>query len=144
MIMIAPLLKTINARALEHESSMLDAYTEMETDSVKSKLQTVLTAYYQGIKGVPGGSGGHKPRVIKLRFHDKWTPYQGQTTTPASSRRTVPSRAQPRQQPRKRLLPTGRSLQLLLRLRLRLRQPPAHQQRRREVARSLKALADAN
>jgi hypothetical protein len=62
--------ETINARALEHESTMLDAYTEMETDSFKSQLQTVLTAYYQDIKRVTCASGGRKSKVVKRRFHD--------------------------------------------------------------------------
>ena len=36
---------SINARALEHESAMVDAYTKMKPDSFKSQLQAVLTTY---------------------------------------------------------------------------------------------------
>jgi hypothetical protein len=55
---------TINTLAFEHESTMLNAYTKMETDSFKSQLRTVLTAYYQDIK-VTGASGGSKSKVVK-------------------------------------------------------------------------------
>ena len=48
---------------------MLDAYTKIETDSFKSQLQTVLTAFYQDIKQVTGASGGRKSKVVTPRFH---------------------------------------------------------------------------
>ncbi len=37
---------SINARALDLESAMVDAYTKMKPDSFKSQLQAALTTYY--------------------------------------------------------------------------------------------------
>ena len=50
---------------------MVDAYTKMKPDSFKSQLQAVLTTYYDDIKGVQGGSGCHKTRIVKRRFEDQ-------------------------------------------------------------------------
>ena len=62
---------SINARALEHKSTMVDAYTKMKPDSFKLQLQAVLTTYYQDIKGIQGASGCHKSKVVKRRFEDQ-------------------------------------------------------------------------
>jgi hypothetical protein len=66
-----PFEDSINAQALEHKSVMVDAYTKMKPDSFKSQLQAVLTTYYEDIKGVQGGSGCHKTRIVKHRFEDQ-------------------------------------------------------------------------
>ena len=62
---------SINARALEHENAMVDAYTKMKPDSFKSQLQAVLTTYYEDIKGILGASGCSKPKVVKRKFEDQ-------------------------------------------------------------------------
>ena len=54
--------ESINAQALDHEGSMLEAYTKMETDAFTLQLQDVLTSYYQDIKMVTGAGGGRSPR----------------------------------------------------------------------------------
>jgi hypothetical protein len=63
---------SINARALQHESAMLDVYTKRTPYSFKTQLQAVLTAYYEDIKGVQGASGCPKPKfvTVKCRFED--------------------------------------------------------------------------
>ena len=48
---------SINSRAHEHEGAMVDVYSKMKPDSFTLQLQTVLTAYYEDIKGVQGASG---------------------------------------------------------------------------------------
>jgi hypothetical protein len=50
---------------------MLGVYTKMKTDSFKSQLQAVLTAYYEDIKGIQGASGCPKSKNIKRRFEDQ-------------------------------------------------------------------------
>ena len=62
---------SIYARALEHESAKVDAYTKMKSDSFKSQLQAVLTTYYEDIKGIQGASSCHKSKVVKRRFEDQ-------------------------------------------------------------------------
>ena len=57
---LIPFWDSINARALEHESTMVDAYTTMKPDSFKSQLQAVLTTFYEDIKGVQSASGCSK------------------------------------------------------------------------------------
>ncbi len=66
-----PFEDSINAQALEHESAMVDAYTKMKPDSFKSQSKAVPTTYYEDIKGVQGGSGCHKTRIVKRRFEDQ-------------------------------------------------------------------------
>ena len=66
-----PFKDSINAQALEHENAMVDVYTKMKPDSFKSQLQAVLTTYYEDIKGVQGGSGCHKTRIVKRQFEDQ-------------------------------------------------------------------------
>ncbi len=48
----------------------LDAYTKMTLDSFKTQLQTVLTAYYEDIKGIQGTSGCSMPKFVKHQFKD--------------------------------------------------------------------------
>ncbi len=62
---------SINTRALEPESVMVDAYTKMKPDSFQSQLQTILTTYYEDIKGVQGASGCSRTKVVKCRFEDQ-------------------------------------------------------------------------
>jgi len=64
---------SINSRALEHEGAMVDVYAKMMPDAfrVRSQLQTVLTAYYEDIKGVVSASGCTKPTVVKRKFADE-------------------------------------------------------------------------
>ncbi len=62
---------SINARALQLESAMIDVYTKMKPDSFKLQLQAVLTAYYYDIKGVQGASDCPKTKIVKLRFKDQ-------------------------------------------------------------------------
>jgi hypothetical protein len=45
------LANIINSRALDHEGAMVDVYSKMKPDSLRSQLQTILTAYYEDIKG---------------------------------------------------------------------------------------------
>ena len=60
-----------NARALEHESAMVEVYSKMKPDAFTSQLQTVLTAYYEDIKGVVSASGCTKSKVVKRKFEDQ-------------------------------------------------------------------------
>ena len=64
--------ESINAQELDHESSILEAYTEMETNAFTSQLQAVLTFFYQNVKEVTGAScdGNLKSKVVKPRFHN--------------------------------------------------------------------------
>jgi hypothetical protein len=62
---------SINSRALEHESAMVDVYSKMKPDGFRSQLQTVLTAYYEDIKGVASASGSAKTKVVKRKFEDQ-------------------------------------------------------------------------
>ncbi len=43
---------SINSLALEHEGAMVDVYSKMKPDTLRLQLQTILTAYYEDIKGV--------------------------------------------------------------------------------------------
>ena len=56
---------SINARALDVESAMVDAHTKMKPDSFKSQLQATLTTYYEDIKGVLGARGCPKTKIVK-------------------------------------------------------------------------------
>ena len=62
---------SINSRALEHEGAMVDVYAKMMPDAFRSQLQTVLTAYYEDIKGVVSASGSAKTKVVKRKFEDQ-------------------------------------------------------------------------
>ncbi len=61
----------INSRALDHEGAMVDVYSKMKPDSLGSQLQTILTAYYEDIKGVVSPSSCTKPKVVKHKFEDQ-------------------------------------------------------------------------
>jgi hypothetical protein len=107
---------------------MLDVYTKMTADSFKTQLQPVLTADYEDIKGIQGGSCCAKPKIVENRFEDPLN--RRQMTAQARRHWTSPQR---RPQTRQRLLPPGRSFQL----------PQAQQERRWEGSGSL-LKADAN
>ena len=62
--------ESINARALEHEKTMLDDYSSMNPDAFMSQLQAVLSTYFEDIKGVHGASGCPKPKIVKRRYVD--------------------------------------------------------------------------
>ena len=62
---------SINSRALEHESAMVEVYSQMKPDAFRSQLQTVLTTYYEDIKGIVSASGCTKSKVIKRKFEDQ-------------------------------------------------------------------------
>jgi hypothetical protein len=62
---------SINSRALEHESAMVEVYSKMKPDAFRSQLQTVLTAYYEDIKKVASASGSAKTKVVKRQFEDQ-------------------------------------------------------------------------
>ena len=57
----------MNTRALEHEGAMVEVYSKMKPDAFPSQLQTVLTAYFEDIKGVVSASGYTKSKVVKVR-----------------------------------------------------------------------------
>ena len=61
---------SVNSRALEHEATMLDVYSKMTRDAFSSQLQTVLTDYYEDIKGIVCASGCTKSKVVKRKFED--------------------------------------------------------------------------
>jgi hypothetical protein len=50
---------------------MADVYTKMKPDSFRLQVQTVLTAYYDDIKGVQGASGCPKTKVVKCKLEDQ-------------------------------------------------------------------------
>jgi hypothetical protein len=62
---------SINSRALEHEGAMLEVYSKMKPDAFRSQLQTVLTTYFEEIKGVMSASGCPKSKVVKRKFEDQ-------------------------------------------------------------------------
>jgi hypothetical protein len=62
---------SINARALDHQTAMVDAYTKTKPDSFNSPLPAVVTTYYVDINGVPGASGCPKTKLVKRRFEDQ-------------------------------------------------------------------------
>ena len=47
---------------------MMEVYSKTKPDTFTSQLQTVLTAYYEDIKGVVSASGCTKAKVIKRKF----------------------------------------------------------------------------
>ena len=49
---------------------MLEVYSEMTPDAFRTQLQTVLTAYYEDIKGIVCASGCTKSKVVKRKFED--------------------------------------------------------------------------
>jgi hypothetical protein len=57
-----------NARALQHEGAMLNAYSKMTSDKFKKQLQAVLTTYYQDIRSIQGASGIPKPKFVTRSF----------------------------------------------------------------------------
>ncbi len=67
-----PFDDSFNARALQHEDTMLGVYSKMKTDSfnLKSQLKAVLTTFYEDIKGVKTASGCTKSKTVKHRFQD--------------------------------------------------------------------------
>ena len=65
-----PMDEHINARALQHEASMLEVYSKMKPDNFRSQFQAVLTTYYEDIKEVLGASGCTKGKSMKRRFQD--------------------------------------------------------------------------
>ncbi len=50
---------------------MLDVYLQMTPDAFRLQLQTVLTTYYEDIKGAVSASGCTKPKVVERRFEDQ-------------------------------------------------------------------------
>ena len=60
-----------NARALEHEGAMVEVYSKMKPDAFTLQLQTVLTSYYEDIKGCVSASGCTKSKVVKRKFEDQ-------------------------------------------------------------------------
>jgi hypothetical protein len=62
---------SIKSRALEHEGAMVDVYSKMKPDVLRSQLQTVLTPYYEDIKGVVSASGCTKSKIIERKFEDQ-------------------------------------------------------------------------
>ena len=65
-----PFSDSVNSRALEHEATMREVYSKMPTDAFRTQLQTVLTAYYEEIKGIVCASGCTKSKVVKRKFED--------------------------------------------------------------------------
>ena len=62
---------SIDSRALEHEGAMVEVYSAMKPDAFRLQLQTVLTAYYEDIKGIVSASGCTKSKVVKRKFEDE-------------------------------------------------------------------------
>ncbi len=62
---------SINSLALEHEGAMVDVYSKMKPDTFRLQLQTVLTAYYEDIKGMVRASSCTKSKVVKSKFEDQ-------------------------------------------------------------------------
>ncbi len=50
---------------------MVDVYTKIKPDSFGYQVQTVLTAYYEDIKGVQGASCCPKTKVVKHKLEDQ-------------------------------------------------------------------------
>jgi hypothetical protein len=42
----------MSTQALEHEGAIVEGYSKMKPDAFTSQLQTVLTAYYEEIRGL--------------------------------------------------------------------------------------------
>ena len=85
----------MNAPALDHEGTMVDAYAKMKPDSFKLQLlQIVLTAYYEDIYGVQGASSCPKTstRWSSASPRTKRRPEQRHPHHPAAQGRCTGSR----------------------------------------------------
>jgi hypothetical protein len=101
---------SINPRAHAHEGAMVDVYSKMKPDAL-SQLQTVLTAYYEDIKGFVGASGCTKSKVIKRKFED--SDQEGTEPTAAADTEAdaaAAAAAPPRRTGARQPHPAGRSL----------------------------------
>ncbi len=63
----------MNAQAIGHEGAIVDVYSKMKPDSFTLQLQTILTSFYEDIKGVVSASSCTKSKVVKLKhkFEDR-------------------------------------------------------------------------
>lgn len=61
---------SVNSRALDHEDTMHKVYSKMTPDAFRTQFQTVLTAYYEEIKGIACASDCTKSKVVKHKFED--------------------------------------------------------------------------
>ncbi len=70
---------------------MREVYSKMTPDTFRSQLQTVLTAYYEDIKGIVCASGCTKSKVVKRKFEDHDNiPTAAPAPTPAPAAAATP------------------------------------------------------
>ena len=97
---------------------MVDVYSKMKPDVFRLQLQTVLTTYYEDIKGAVSASGCTKPKVVERKFEDQDDAADAAdadadaaaAAAAANATATVPPPPQPRWTGARHPHPAGRSL----------------------------------